>query len=324
MPDSISLAVIGPTGTVGVGLMPHLEADPRVGRLVGVSRSAPEAGERGWEHRPADVRDEAALSAALEGAEVVVHLAFDTTGKFPRRTLHEINVEGTLNAVRAAKAAGARRFVFASSVAAYGFHSDNPVPLTEEWPTRPDESFFYARQKAELEDRLQAEAADLELYLVRPAVVLGEHPAGAKVPGPLAALVNGALRSVGRSPVPLPVPAPDFPFQVVHEADAGQAFARCAVGDGAPGAYNVAADGVLTGPDVARLLGLTPVRVPRRLTEAAARAAAALPLVPAGLEWIEAAAHPAIMDTAKAKRELGWAPSHSALDTLRATLGVGR
>ncbi len=304
-----AIVVTGSTGTVGTGLMPLLDADPRAGRVVGLSSD------------DADVRDAAALREAFAGADVVVHLVFDTVGATSRAALHAINVEGTVNAVRAAVAVGARRFVFASSVAAYGFHADNPVPLTEDWPTRPSERFFYARQKAELETRLIAEAGDLELYLVRPAVVLGPHPAGAKLPGPLAALVNGALRSVGSSPVPLPAPVPAVPFQVVHEDDLGAVFAECALGDAPTGAYNAAADGVLTGPDVARELGLAPVRIPRRLTQAAARAAAALPLAPAALEWIEAAAHPAIMDTARAKRELHWTPRHTALDTLRITLG---
>jgi nucleoside-diphosphate-sugar epimerase len=117
------------------------------------------------------------------------------------------------------------------------------------------------------------------------------------------------------------VPAPDFPFQLVHQDDLGAAIAACALGDGPPGAYNVAADDVLTGVDVARELGLTPIAVPSRLTQAAARITASLPL-PAPVEWVEAGAHPAIMDTTKAKEELGWSPRHSARDTLRETLGI--
>ena len=53
--------------------------------------------------------------------------------------------------------AGARRFVYSSSAAAYGFHSDNPVGMTEDWPTRPDRRFFYAEEKAELWPRITAE-----------------------------------------------------------------------------------------------------------------------------------------------------------------------
>jgi nucleoside-diphosphate-sugar epimerase len=95
------------------------------------------------------------------------------------------------------------------------------------------------------------------------------------------------------------------------------------MGAGPPGAYNIAADGVLTMADVVRELGLTPVPIPAALASSAARAAATmppLPFLPPAAEWVEAAAHPAIMDTAKAKRELGWRPKFTALETLRATL----
>jgi nucleoside-diphosphate-sugar epimerase len=38
------------------------------------------------------------------------------------------------------------------------------------------------------------------------------------------------------------------------------------------------------------------------------------------LEWIEAASHPAIMDTARARTELGWTPRYTAIEALRATI----
>src|SRR5581483_4440053 len=97
----------------------------------------------------------------------------------------------------------------------------------------------------------------------------------------------------------------------------------CVLAAGPAGAYNIAADGVLTVADVIRELGLTPVPIPAALASAAARAAAMippLPFVPPAAEWVEAATHSAIMDTTKAKRELGWRPRHTALEALRATL----
>ena len=322
----LTIAVVGATGTVGSGLLPRLEADERVGRVLAVGRRSIDPAERGWSKarfRTADVRDPAALRQAVDGAQVVVHLAFVTTGATSRRALHAINVEGTRNAFQAAAAVGAERFVFASSVAAYGFHPDNPVPLTETWPTRPSSAFFYAQEKAELDALLreQAETHDLDLYVVRPSFVLGRNPVGGKVRGRLGEALDRGVRSIGRSPLPVPVLAPDFPFQVVHQDDLGAALAACALGDGPPGAYNVAADDVLTGVDVARELGFTPLPVPAGVTQRVARITSQLPL-PAPAEWVEAAAHPAIMDTSKAKAQLGWSPVHSARETLRETLGI--
>jgi nucleoside-diphosphate-sugar epimerase len=200
--------------------------------------------------------------------------------------------------------------------------------MTEDWPVRPADTLFYAQEKAELERLLGEQAREhpgVGLYMLRPPIVLGPHAVGAKdiLPGPVAAVAQRMLRLTERLPVPIPVLAPDLPMQFIHEDDVGQALLLCVVGEGPPGAYNIAGDGVLTVADVVRELGLTPVPVSAGLTRRAARAAALvppLPFVPPASEWVEAATHPAIMDTTKAKRELGWHPQHTALEALRATL----
>jgi nucleoside-diphosphate-sugar epimerase len=327
----ITVAVTGPTGTFGFGLMPLLQADRRVARIIGIARRAFDPSAHGWskmEYRRGDVRDPDALREAFADADVVVHLAFMITGTASRQTIRAINVEGTLGAFSAAAAARAKRFVYASSVAAYGFHPDNPIGMTEDWPTRPAARLFYAQEKAELERLLREQAQeypDVGLYLLRPPIVLGPHAVGAKdvLPGPVAAAAARMLAVARRLPMPIPVPAPDLPMQFIHEDDVGQALLECVVGAGPPGAYNIAADGVLTVADVLRELGLTPVPVPAGLASGVARAAAtlpALPFLPPATEWVEAAAHPAIMDTTKAKQTLGWRPRYTALEALRDTL----
>jgi hypothetical protein len=192
-----------------------------------------------------------------------------------------VNVEGTLNAVRAAAAAGARRFVYASSVAAYGLHGDNPVGMTEDWPVRPAARLFDAQEKAELERLLIEEAAGLpglDVYLLRPSIVLGPHTVGGKelLPGPLAPLVGRLAGGVRKLPVALPAPVPQLPVQFVHEDDVGQALLLCIVGAGPTGADNIAGDGVLSATDVVRELGLRAVAVPAQLVRGPARAMAAL------------------------------------------------
>jgi nucleoside-diphosphate-sugar epimerase len=329
----LTVAVTGPTGTFGTALVDRLEGDERIGRVVGIARRPFDPATRGWaklEYRQGDVRDVEALGAAFAGADVVVHLAFVITGHGARHVIRAVNVDGTLNAFRAAAGAGAARFVYASSVAAYGFHPDNPVGITEDWPTRPARHLFYAQEKAELEGLLAQESAahpELALYVLRPPVVLGPNSVGAKdlLPGPLAPLGRWLANRPARSPLPVPVLAPDLALQFVHEDDVADAFVRCIVAAGPPGAYNIAGDGVVTGPEVARELGLVPVPVPGRLVQAAARRLApltTLPLVPTPAQWVEAAARPAIMDTSKAKRELGWSPRYTSLEALRATMAT--
>jgi nucleoside-diphosphate-sugar epimerase len=324
----LTVAVTGPTGTFGFGLIPMLQDDDRIGTIVGIARRPFVPAEHGWtkmDYRRGDVRDIVELERAFEGADVVVHLAFLITGAASRETIREINVEGTVNAFRAAATAGARRFVYASSVAAYGFHRDNPIGMTEEWPVRPADHLFYAQEKAEIEDVLRREAdrSDLDLYLLRPPIVVGPHAVGAKdvLPGPLSGFAGKLIAALRRAPVGAPVPVPDLPVQFIHEDDVGQAFALCIVGAGPPGEYNITGDGVLSIRDVAREFGLLPVPVPTGPTKAVARAIAALPFAPPAAEWAEAASHPAIIDASKAKGELGWSPHFDSLAAVRATFG---
>ncbi len=325
------VAVTGPTGTFGFGLIPLLEAEPRVGRIVGIARRRFDATSHGWakmDYRQGDVRDQAALRRAFTGVDVVVHLAFMITGTGSPETIRAINVEGTLNAFRAAREAGAERFVYASSVAAYGFHRDNPVGMTEDWPARPAERLFYAKEKAELEQLLIDEAQSAEkpaLYMLRPPIVLGPHAVGAKgsVPEPVGRAARRMLDLAARLPVPIPVLAPDIQLQFIHEADVGQALVKCVLGAGPPAAYNIAGDGILTGADIVRELGLAPVPIPAGMVHAAARAASSIPrppFAPPSVDWVEAVTHPSIMDTSKAKTELGWTPEYTGLEALRETL----
>jgi nucleoside-diphosphate-sugar epimerase len=322
----LTVAVTGPTGTLGFGLLPLLQADDRVAHVTGVARRPFDPAAYGWtkaEYRRGDVRDPGVLRDAFAHADAVVHLAFQVTGAAPGETIRSVNIDGTLNAFDAAAAAGVRRFVWASSLAAYGFHRDNPVGMTEDWPVRPATRLFYAQEKATLEHLLRERAAKPDapaLYVLRPCITLGPHTVGAKsLPdGPIAALARAVVRGAG--PIRLPVLAPELPVQLVHEKDVGQALLLCVVAAGPPGPYNIAADGVVTARTLVRDLGMLPVPVPSRLAQAAARAVAALPFLPPVAEWVEAASHPAIMDTTRAKEELGWVPCFTALETLRDTL----
>jgi nucleoside-diphosphate-sugar epimerase len=307
--------------------MPLLQADERIGRVIGIARRRFDPAEYGWtkmEYRRGDVRDPAALEASFADVDVVVHLAFMITGNAPRETIREINIGGTRNTFEAAARVNATRFVYASSVAAYGFHRDNPVAIAEDWPTRPAKRLFYAQEKAELEHLLNSEASahpHLGLYVLRPPVVLGPHAVGAKgfLPGPLRTVGTRLAAAVSPLRFLVPAPVPDVTMQFIHEDDVGQALLLCVVGAGPPGAYNIAGDGVTSGVDIARELGLAAIPIPGRLVRAAARAITSLPL-PLQAQWLEAATQPTIVDTTKAKRELGWQPRYGSTEALRDTI----
>ena len=78
-PDGLTVAVTGPTGEIGKPFIAALERSREVARIVGMARRPFDPGERGWrktEYRRGDVLDRAAVEGLVEGADVVVHLAF--------------------------------------------------------------------------------------------------------------------------------------------------------------------------------------------------------------------------------------------------------
>lgn len=108
-------------------------------------------------------------------------------------------------------------------------------------------------------------------------------------------------------------------MQLVHHDDVAAAIALAVTTTSAPaGAYNLAGDGLLSMSDVGRALGARPVRVPHVAAVATSEVLARLPFVPSALEWLHAGRASVVMDTSRAKDQLGWRPEHSAADTLAA------
>jgi nucleoside-diphosphate-sugar epimerase len=208
-----------------------------------------------------------------------------------------------------------QRLVYTSSVAAYGFHRDNPQPITEVVPARGTPRHYYSAQKAELEATLFEATAgsQLDTYVLRPCIVAG--------PDALA-MLEAIPWPVRRSPLTV-LPDPGTRFQLVHHDDVASALVAAVRGAGGPGSYNLAGPGELSAADLARELGWLRIPVPHATLRLAA-AGTALPLVPAKAEWLNAFSVPVLMSSAKARKELRWKPRHDAASTLAATVAAAR
>ena len=296
--SDLTVAVTGPTGEIGRAFLRAL--DPHVGRVLGMARRPFDPASLGLQHteyRQGDILDPEAVRALVAEADVIVHLAFIILGG--REETRRINLTGSRNVFRATEG---KRLVYTSSVAAYGFHADNPQPLTEDVPPRGSESFYYSAQKAELESELPDDA-----YVLRPCIVAGPD-------------AQVLLRQLPQRRIPGPIkvmPDPGTPFQLVHHDDVASALVKATLGEGPPGIYNLAGDGTITLGDLARALGWLAVPVPRLLVDAGALTAK-LPLAPTLLQWINAGRVPVVMDTTRAKTLLGWEPRYSTRETLAA------
>ncbi len=313
----ITVAVTGPTGDIGRALLRRLDADPAVERVLGMARRPFDPASLGLgrtEYRRGDVLDRDAVDAFAREADVLVHLAFIIVGG--RAETRTVNLDGSRNVFEAAR--GVTRLVYTSSVAAYGFHAGNPQPLTEDVPARGSEAHYYSAQKAELEQTLREalDGSDVETYVFRPCIVAG---------GDALALVEAFPKLLRRLPLARPVlPDPGTPFQLVHTEDVATALAAAARGDGSPGVYNLAGDGTIRVGDLARAFGWLTVPMPRLSVDVAAGAVGRLPSMPARASWINALRLPVVMDTTRARVELGWAPEHDTRATLADTVAGAR
>src|SRR5271166_2260409 len=318
----LTVAVTGPTGEIGQAAVAALERSREVGRVLGMARRPFDPAEKGWKkvsYRRGDVLDRGA----------VADLAFMIMGG--ARESRKVNLNGSRNVFEAAVSAGVGRVVYASSVAAYGFHGDNPQPLTEDVPARGTDAHYYSAQKAEVEELLAdaLHGSTTVAYVFRPCIVAGRDAPllidslpytqiSERLPGAVLRLMDGV-------PILKPVlPDPGVPFQLVHHDDVASAMRAAVLGRGAPGIYNLAGPGQLTIKLLAEELGWYSIPVPELAVDAVAEMIGRLGFLPAQAQWIAAFREAVIMDTRKARRELRWRPRHDALQTLRETITASR
>jgi UDP-glucose 4-epimerase len=309
---TMRIVVTGATGNVGTALMRVLADDPRMSRITGLARRVPDHAPDRVEWLAADITS-APLREVFEGADAVVHLAWEIQPSHDRARLWRTNVLGSHRVFTAAVAAGVPALIHASSVGVYSpGRSDRPV--SEDWPRLGVGSSLYAVHKAETErmlDRIEHGHEGMRVVRMRPALIFSRRAAAS-----IARLFVGPLM-----PRRLPRASPVLPslmrlrFQAVHSDDVAQAY-RAAIVEKAGGAFNIAADPVIGMDDVARVTGARRVSLPAGLARAATALTWRARLQPTSEGWLDMGLGVPVMDSGRARRELGWEPRHDALAAL--------
>jgi UDP-glucose 4-epimerase len=312
------IVVVGATGNVGTSVLRSLADEPAVDSILGVARRLPALHYPKTDWAQADVsRDE--LGPIFSEADVVVHLAWLIQPGRDEATLRATNVDGSARVFEAAAAAGVSALVYASSVGAYSPGPKNRR-VDEGWPTRGIESSFYSRHKAEVErllDRFEQEAPSMRVVRLRPGLIFKREAAtgirrlfaGPFLPSPL----------VRRELIPVVPRTERLVFQAVHSADVGDAYRLAALAD-VKGPFNVAAEPVLDPDELARVMSARPIPVHPGLLRAGAALSYRLRLQPSEPGWLDMGLAVPLMDTTRARRELGWEPRRGADDALRELL----
>jgi nucleoside-diphosphate-sugar epimerase len=316
------IVVTGATGNVGTALLERLHQAPAVESVVGIARRQPDVSVAPYSNvvwHAVDLGDENSdteLRRMFAGADAVIHLAWALQPNHDEPAMRRTNVFGTSRVLAAAAVAEVSQVVVASSVGAYSV-GPKRRRVDETWPTGGIHSSHYARFKAINErtmDEFERANPDIVLTRLRPGLIF-QRPAGAEVSG----LFLGRnfptrwLQSVRPKVLPLPS---QLIIQAVHADDVADAYWR-AVERRAPGAFNIAAEPVLTPELIAAALGASGTvpfraRVLRKIIDAAWRAH----LQATDPGWLDLAIAIPLMSTEKARTVLGWSPSTSSIDAM--------
>lgn len=302
-----TVAVTGISGYFGQVLLPRLEQDDGIERVIGIDRRPLDDGANATKLRfhQLDIRDPG-LEDVLAPADIVVHLSF-VLMRLPGDTeIEEVNVEGTQGVCEAAARQGVKKLVLTSSVVAYGLHPDNPIPLTEESPLRPNPGLYYGREKGANEGYLNAfERAHPEILVtrLRPCTVVGPRAD----PAQMASLVSPTTVAVGGA---------DPPYQLLHEDDLASAL-HLVIQRDAPGIYNVTPDEPRTLQELARLRGARVVSLPYSLARGLMWLMWRTGRSPFAPEWTDLVRYPLVASNDKLKA-LGWEPQYTTAEALMA------
>jgi UDP-glucose 4-epimerase len=312
------IVVIGASGNVGTSLVRALAADDDVEEIVGLARRLPLRNFHETEWRATNVEHDD-LVPLFRGADCVVHLAWAIQPSHDLSALRRTNVDGSERVFQAVAEAGVPALVYASSVGAY---SPGPKdrPVDENWPTEGTPTSFYARHKAEVEamlDRFQLERPETRVVRLRPGLIFKRSSGEEQRRYFLGPLFPRALAKRGALAV---IPDLDgLRFQAVHTRDVAEAYRLAVVGD-VRGAFNVAAEPVLDAPILAEALGARVLRVPPAVARMALAATWRARLQPTPPGWLDMGLSVPLMDTTRAREELGWEPRHSSLAAIKDVL----
>ncbi len=310
--------ITGATGLLGSHIAEQLVAAGRpVRALVRPGSDTRLLDELGVEKAVGDVTDLDSLRQASRGVHTVYHVAAKVGDWGPWEQFVAVTIDGTRNALQAAKENGVSRFLHVSSISAYGHPDGEGMVLDESAPLGVNlyKWSYYSRAKVEAEKLVRAahEAGDVPVTIVKPSWLYGPRDR-ASMPRLIRAIRAGKGKLIGDGTNRL---------NLTYAGNEAEGCILAATAERAVGeAYNLAADGVITQKEyinkIAECLGCPPVTksVPYRV----ARSAAFLmelfghmvgrkkpPLVTRYSVWL--IGRRCFFSSEKARKELGWQPT---------------
>ncbi|MDQ3527118.1 MAG: NAD-dependent epimerase/dehydratase family protein [Actinomycetota bacterium] len=295
----------------------RLSEDPGIERVIGVDLLAPAHPIGRGEFVRADIRSPL-VGRLITQAEVdtVVHLGVIATPRDAggRVVQKDINVLGTMQLLAACqKTPSVRRLVVKSTAGIYGSSPRDPAVFTEDMTARAMPRSGFARDSIEVEGYvrgLSRRRPDIEVSLLRMANVVG----------PSIRTVLTEYFTLALLPVPL---GHDGRLQFLHEDDAVAALVRATSGP-VVGACNIAGDGVLATSQAVAMSGRPwiPVAGPAGRPVHWAMRRLGLAAMPSDQQAL--LSYGRVVDTARMRTELGFAPAYTTRAAFESFLAATR
>lgn len=315
-PEARVVAITGARSFLGSELIKRLEEDRRYARIIALDIRKPDLPLEKTEYRSLDLTEptvgtELAQLIIDEGVDTLVHSAFLSYPTHATAWAHELEDIGTMHVVNACAEAQPARVVLVSTTMVYGARPTNPNFLDESGQLHGQTDSRYVNDKVRAETQIKRfadEHPETSVTSLRFAPTLGPT------------VMNFFTRFFSRPVAPVMM-GYDPLMQFVHESDAASALAL-ALEKGLPGAFNIAADGVLPYTTVLALLGRVPLPMPHFAARALSRALWATQVFDSPPSFLDFLRYMCVADGRRAKTLLGFAPRYDIKKTLVDFLGV--
>jgi UDP-glucose 4-epimerase len=298
-----NILVTGAAGYIGSLALAALANDSRVGTLVAYDKQESSAPEPVVVVNGDITRDDITALLLQYAIDTVVHLASILKPPIgaPTDLAWRVDVEGTRRLLEACIAADVKQLVVTTSGAAYGYHPDNPMWLSENAPIRGHDDFDYSRNKRQVEELLASyrlHHPELGQLLLRPGTVIGKA-------------THSPVTEIFEGPVIVGVRGSAAPFVFIWDRDLVNvlllgALERC------QGIYNLAGDGALTAREIARRLGKPYLPLPATLLAVTLGLLKRIGKSAYGPETVDFLRYRPVLSNRKLKQEFAYTPISSA------------
>ena len=305
------VAVTGAAGYVGRRLLHKLEEGGEQRKLVALD-TRPLAFPV---HNVAAYRQDVAepIESTLRRHRVtsLVHLAFITRPGRSRReiaAIRETNLGMLKSVLDSCVRARVGHFIYVSSHTVYGSHSDNPIPIPDTSPLRPQPDFPYGYDKFLSEHIIQEfseQHPDIKVTVLRACIVLGPN-------------ADDPISKTLFKPVLLGVLDYNPPLQFLYEDDLARVIGNI-IGEELPGVFNVVGEGVVFYQELAKIIKSRLVNLPAVLAYPLVQLTWELGIqresTSCGLDLIR---YPIILDSSRFRQMTGYRFWHTSLETVTA------